>query len=358
MKSSTLVLILLFTIFAIQAQSVEPKASFVTSTHDFGEISENGGSVSCEFRVKNIGSKPLLINNVQASCGCTTPDWTKKPILPGEEGMIKATYNPLGRPGDFNKAVTVFTNDETKRYVLRIVGKVAPRQKTIEEQFPYTMGDLRLKYNSQSMMTMTNKEQRTKEIPVFNSGDGSLKITFNNIPESVSATAVPSELGAKKEGMILITYDASKKNDFDYVRDWIYVTVNGKNDSKNRIMISAKIVEDFSTLSDEEINNAPKAVFPTTNYNFGTIREGETAEFDFVVENQGKSNLIIRKIKSSCGCTAAMPGKKIIAPGEKTVIAAKFNSRGKKGNNYKTITVVTNSPSQSSQVLSLKGIVN
>ncbi len=57
---------------------------------------------------------PLVIERVQPSCGCTAPDWTKEPIAPGKTGMVKATYGTQGRPGHFEKTMTVFTNAGTK----------------------------------------------------------------------------------------------------------------------------------------------------------------------------------------------------------------------------------------------------
>ena len=62
---------------------------------------------------------------MQASCGCTTPDWSKEPIAPGKKGFVKASYNPAGRPGNFNKSVTVTSNQGTQ--VLYIKGQVVPK---------------------------------------------------------------------------------------------------------------------------------------------------------------------------------------------------------------------------------------
>jgi hypothetical protein len=62
-----------------------------------------------KFTFKNTGKTPLLISNVQASCGCTTPDYTKEPIAPGKKGSITATYNAAA-VGQFNKTITVTSN--------------------------------------------------------------------------------------------------------------------------------------------------------------------------------------------------------------------------------------------------------
>lgn len=92
--------------------------------HDFGKIKQ-GVPVSHEFKFTNKGKVPLIIASVQASCGCTTPDWTKDPILPGQQGFIKATFNAAS-PGAFDKTVTVTANVENGPVQLKIKGEVAP----------------------------------------------------------------------------------------------------------------------------------------------------------------------------------------------------------------------------------------
>ena len=76
---------------------------------DFGKIKE-GENLDVSFRFKNTGSKPLVISNVSASCGCTVPETPKKPYAPGETGVIKAAFNSAGKVGSQSKQVNVFAN--------------------------------------------------------------------------------------------------------------------------------------------------------------------------------------------------------------------------------------------------------
>ncbi|QCR21710.1 DUF1573 domain-containing protein [Pontibacter sp. SGAir0037] len=99
---------------------------FEKELHDFGTFAE-GIQASYEFRVKNVGTQPVVIANVQPSCGCTTPDWTKEPILPGRTGVIKAVYNSSGRPGPFHKSITVTSNAANPTNVLYIKGDVGAK---------------------------------------------------------------------------------------------------------------------------------------------------------------------------------------------------------------------------------------
>jgi hypothetical protein len=114
-------------IIASVAFAQKPVIEFEKKVHDFARFNEDGGNVKYEFKFTNKGDAPLVISRVNASCGCTTPDWTKQPILPGQSGVIVALYNPLGRPGVFTKSITVFSNATDEQVSLLIKGDVIPR---------------------------------------------------------------------------------------------------------------------------------------------------------------------------------------------------------------------------------------
>ncbi len=94
------------------------------TSYDFGQIEEDEGKVSVTFTIKNVGDAPLVVTRVIASCGCTTPEWTREPIAPGKTGDIKITYNPKGRPGPFSKTISVYSNGKAGSFVLTIRGEV------------------------------------------------------------------------------------------------------------------------------------------------------------------------------------------------------------------------------------------
>lgn len=119
--------LLLLAVCGLMASAAGPAVEFPELVHDFGTIAENGGAVSHEFSFTNTGDAPLMIVNASASCGCTRPDFPKKPIKAGKSDRIKVTFLPTGRPGEFNKTVTIRTNaKKTKKVTLRIKGFVTP----------------------------------------------------------------------------------------------------------------------------------------------------------------------------------------------------------------------------------------
>ena len=104
-----------------------PSVQFKSKVHEFGTIKEADGKVSTKFSFKNTGNAPLIINNVNPSCGCTSPEWSRKPILPGQEGYIEATYDPKNRPGKFEKSIAVTSNSQKEpKTILIIKGNVIP----------------------------------------------------------------------------------------------------------------------------------------------------------------------------------------------------------------------------------------
>ncbi len=91
------------------AQGNSSKVKFNKLEHDFGNQPQ-GKPVTYDFEFTNVSNEPVILENVQASCGCTTPTWTKEPVMPGKKGSIKTQYN-MAREGAFRKSITVTTKD-------------------------------------------------------------------------------------------------------------------------------------------------------------------------------------------------------------------------------------------------------
>lgn len=96
--------------------------TFDKEFHDFGEIA-TGSENTCKFKITNTGDKPLVIVDVGASCGCTTPKKPEKPIPPGKSDMLEVTFKPTG-PGPAEKTVTVQANTEPRVSTVKIKANV------------------------------------------------------------------------------------------------------------------------------------------------------------------------------------------------------------------------------------------
>lgn len=334
-----------------QAQSPQSKIVFNELEHDFGTFKEEDGQQTYAFNFVNMGSMPLILNNVHASCGCTTPEWTQKPVAPGEKGFIKVSYNPEGRPGPFHKTITVSTNGENSQTILQIEGVVEPRPKTIAELYPRQIGPVRARSNHVNFSAIRENEVLTDTLGIINDSGAPVSLAFRTPPAHLKVRVEPSTLKPHEKGNIIITYDASRVNSFGFVIHRIYMDVDGKSDYSNSIGVTATIEEDFSSLTPSELASAPVVSFNTMSHDFGDIKEGDRVEYTFIIQNKGKRDLIVRDVKTSCGCTVVSPAKKIIGANESVPMKVVFDSAGKRGRQNKAITVITNDPKRPTSIL-------
>lgn len=100
-----------------------PVMTFAEAEHDFGDI-KPGDVVKHTFQFTNTGKSPLLIENATASCGCTTPNWTKTPIKPGDKGTIDVQFDSHGKSGIQNKQVSVRANTSPSLTVVTIKANI------------------------------------------------------------------------------------------------------------------------------------------------------------------------------------------------------------------------------------------
>lgn len=97
--------------------------SFREKQFEFGDITQ-GEKVSKKFIFRNTGSEPLMILNVQTTCGCTASEWPKSPLAPGDSSSIQVTFNSAKKQGRINKIITVYSNSQTPEEKLKITGNV------------------------------------------------------------------------------------------------------------------------------------------------------------------------------------------------------------------------------------------
>ncbi|MGB3618462.1 MAG: DUF1573 domain-containing protein [Catalinimonas sp.] len=99
----------LFGMTAAVAQEATAQIQFEEKSHDFGDIKQ-GEVVTYTFNFENVGKAPLVLSNVQTTCGCTATDWPRDPIMPGAKSSITARFNSTGKMGRQNKVITVISN--------------------------------------------------------------------------------------------------------------------------------------------------------------------------------------------------------------------------------------------------------
>ncbi len=346
---------LLFLGTSINAQDGALTIKFDETVHDFGNIDQKAGPQTCDFYFTNTGTTPIIIQNVSASCGCTTPGWSKEPIAPGARGFVKATYNPSGVM-PFDKSLTVYSNAKPSPMVLRIKGRVVAQPPTTEEQYPQAFGALRLRNKELSLARVSQGAVKRDSIEIINTGDEPLKLTFTNVPKYIKIDA-PATLNKGEKGFIRCTFNTAtaKPQVWGVVKQPVNILINGKAQANAKFTVAATVEDDFSKLTPADYEQAPAVAAGNASYNFNAIKLGETITAEYEVVNTGKSPLIIRQSYAECTCLK-VTAPVSIKPGEKAVVKAVLNTaKEEAGDKFYTITLVTNAPSQSTTILMLTG---
>ncbi len=345
MKKKYIIILLLYVLPFLSVAQRGGTISFEKTLHEFGVIKEENGLAEAVFIFVNKGKKALKLTGVKPSCGCTTPEWTKGAIMPNKSGFVKAVYNPSHRPGKFNKSITVQTDGTPEVIFLQISGRVIPRPKGVKDWYPIQSGNLRFKSTYISFGKILHDSTDTASIVVYNTADKPIEIDWSasSIAPYIQTDLSSITLAPKRETRILLTYDADLKNDWGYLSDYIKIETSDSIEPEKGIHINANIIEHFK---HTDSNQLPKISFDKQTHHFGEIGQNQRVSTAFIITNEGKKNLILRKVKASCGCTATRPDKTLLAPGKSTQIQVTFSSGTKKGKKKKSVTVISNDPTQ------------
>lgn len=352
MKKYSLILISVF--ISVVALSQKPVITFEESSFDFGKVNEELGKVTHVFEFVNKGNAPLVVSRAQASCGCTTPNWTKEPIEPGKKGSITVTYNTTGRPGTFTKTITVYTNSTVEQTVLTIRGEVIPKPATESNAYPVNMGGVALKTKVVQMNNVDKGKNQVRVIDIQNASKAPLRPSVENLPPHITATIAPETLKPGEEGKITLNFDSKKCSQWGPVTDDLYLAVNDvkKVTEEFKILVIANIVEDFSKLTLDQKRKAPILEIPQRTLNAGTLKTNTKKSGKIVVSNKGQNSLEIRRIINNNKELSVKPAKYSVASGKSTEIYVTVDTKGLVVGDYKkSITLQTNDPDNSFVIL-------
>ncbi|MDR1594678.1 MAG: DUF1573 domain-containing protein [Prevotellaceae bacterium] len=326
--------ILLF-VFSANAQKLE----FDELVHDFGTIKEELGSVTHAFKFTNTGDKPLVIARVQASCGCTTPGWTKEPVKPGETGEVLATYRTSAGP--FDKTLTV-TATGLPNVVLHIKGNVTKKPEDLKTTYPQTFGDLRAKNKRDFSFPQISSKQTTttQTVEVANAGEEVVNVTFENVPEYITVNAVPASLNPRQKGQITVSVNGEKRKKFGYSKDQITVKAGNANEVFNVTSIVAEKIEKSDTLKFPVISITQPVI------DLGKLTENK-ASGAIEIKNLGNADLLIKSFSTDNKTFTAILKKELKIKAGKTGTIKLSASNLQKGSNTTQIYFSTNDPLKS-----------
>ncbi|MDE6045921.1 MAG: DUF1573 domain-containing protein [Alistipes sp.] len=309
--------IIIFLGFCLPARA---QLVFPQSDRDFGEIRESDGRVSHTFAGVNRSAVPEVVVDVVTSCGCTVPEFSRRPVLPGDSVYITVTYDPSNRPGAFSRELGVYTAGRKRCASLTIRGSVIPREKSVEELYPVDAGGgLRLDGTLCAFTYIYQGGSRQMTLGYANTSDRTLHLELR--PEYASgllSVDYPRTIGPGERGEINFRYSIpTAAPHYGTLRDAFTVHVDGRT-NETALVAHGIGADDPATL---DRGAAPQARPSTLTVKFGSVkRSAPLQRQSFTLSNTGAGELIVRAVEHrGLVAVSLAPGERI-APGRQRTV--------------------------------------
>ena len=330
---------------AVAMMAQDPVITFEKTEHDFGKINEGDGRVSVVFSFKNEGMAPLVLSNVRASCGCTTPTWTKEPVEPGQTGSITVTYNPNGRPGRFQKTVTITSNASEPTKKVYIKGEVIPKQAKPVNRYTVAVGELNMKTKTLDLGTVKKGEHKSGELEYANLGKEAHEVALETRSADsylINQVTLPT-VNASEIGKFVFALESENTKLYGPVEVYAYVKIDNKSvqDEAHMLTIKADIVEDFSGMTVEEKQQAP-IMEMANSINLGKAAAGKVLKTSFPIKNTGVNPLEVHRVYCN-DSNLRLKAPKPIKSGKKGAVTVEINTKDLQPGAYsRQLLVITN----------------
>lgn len=318
---------------------------FDKTVHDFGDFGINDGSRSHTFTLTNNSDKPIVIQTVISSCGCTVPEWTKEPIPPGKQGTVTATFLNNQGPYPFDKLLSVYITGYTNPFTLHIRGVVHQKAFSVEDTHPVLMETLRLRKSELELGQIKQGTEKTDSVEVINTGKQPLLLRFKTHDGNVKVYANPGKLNPGEKGYIVYTIDTRVKEEWGNVIYPVQVVINDKVNPVHSLTVKGSIKINTSSMTREQKEKGPIPQLDKSAYEFSEKKIGSSIETRFSMTNKGKGPLVIFKADfSHPGIKAEFPTT--VNPGETVSVLVSIPKTDTPGEVIYTVSLTTNAPSR------------
>lgn len=271
------------------------------------------------FSVTNKGNQPLVIKQVTPSCGCTTVEWPRAAIAPGESGEITALYD-AAMLGVFQKELEVYTNAAEEPVYLHLQGRVVSHATDYSGTFPVDLGTVRINTNVIEFDEVNKGDRPMAEIQVVNMGRKSYKPELMHLPPYLTAQYFPETLAGGRIGKIVLTLDSKRLMQMGLTQTSLYLArfMGDKVNDENEISVSAVLLPDFSKLTARQLDQAPVMALSADSLDLGALNGKKKVSGVVTIKNEGATPLSIRSVQVFNNALNVNLGNRTIAPGKTT----------------------------------------
>ncbi len=346
MKRHVLTILLAVCAFAVGARAQEQiggVVEFDSTVHDFGDVLLSDGPLSCDFKMKNISGKPIVIYNVTTSCGCTDAKWEKEPIMPGQSATISATYtNEEDYP--FDKTITVYLSDVSRPVLLKIRGVAHKEKESMESMFPLRFGQIGIKKTDLKCGNMEMGESRSDAVQVANLSDSPLSLDFTGLTDGLTVKVDPNPVPAR--GTATLTYTVTSRSGVWGKNKYLATPVVAGKKYADGIAVEAFTKENFSSLTPEQKKNAPNPMFESSTFSMGKVKAGTVVTADWEFSNTGKSTFKAYKVDIDAQKATHTDVPEVEAGGKGSFSVTLDTAGMSAGEALVIVTLTTNSPTR------------
>lgn len=283
--------------------------------------------VTAVFKFTNKEREPLLVREVDAGCGCMTPEWTSRALMKGEAGEIRVTYDAQ-LLGHFDRYIDVYTNAGEKPVRLRMKAMVSNgERKMAEDLFPYSIDNILLSANNVEFPDVNLGDSAQVEIEILNNSDEVYTPALMHLPPYITAAYKPEMIARGRRGKIVLTLHSEKLQDLGLNQTSVYLAryAGDKVGPNNEIAVSAVLLPDLQFA--EEFVKKPVFEISTTELNLGKLGRKTKLTGQVRLSNRGDGVLKLSKIQAFNQAITVALGKTELQPGEETVMKVTVNSR-------------------------------
>lgn len=319
----------------------EPESPFAfqETTLDFGKIKEADGPVSGSFYFVNRSSRPVQIDLVTTSCGCTTADYPTRPVQPGEICELVVRFNPANMSGKVYRDVTVITRGSEDRLV--ITADVEPAPIGPEQMYPGIVGQgIRSRDLSYRFGYAAQGRSQSQSITIYNSGDKTVLLKSESSNPNLTVQC-PYSLKPGAADAVTVTYDIPVgASNYGVTDDIITLYVDGVK-AERPIRLSAIMVDDL----DRNDKDAPSMRVDPSYITVKDIRKGKTVRRQFTIFNDGRKDLVIRHVKASANISTPLKAGTSIPAGRSVTVDVKVTApKVATSQVQESVYIITNDP--------------
>ena len=312
--------------------------------------------VTAEFVLKNDGRKPLVINNVLKSCGCTEVDYPKTSIAAGESFVIKAVYDAK-QMGTFTKQVCLYTNADEEPFILSMRGKVVGSVVDFAGSYDEMLGAIKSDAQEVEFDDVNRGDRPVQRIHIFNPTDEVMEPVVMHLPDYLHAFVSPSKVAPRHSAEISFVLDSKKLRDLGLNQTSIYLgeRPGDKIAPEKEIVVSAVLLPGFENMTPAKKALAPKIEMSATDLNLGRFNGKKKLKGEILITNKGKSELDIRSMQMFTMGLQVNLKKSKIQPGEtvKMKVTAVAADLKKSRVRHPRILMITNDPEHAKVVVKI-----